>query len=174
MSAGMIIELKPQINVPDCPPSPARDDYSITSDAKYPSSYEHKFMCSCVNWRTDEHAVSYLRGRHSSLVIILRPCAHSDRGPTPPKKGSEQHPRRADSQHAFSLWGPPAPFLTIAFTTNYGQNIVFLRRSSVTGSGTLDKGAGKAVCRNLKQRILNSYVWFLWLSLNWLYAPEKL
>lgn len=56
MSAGMIIELKPPINVPDFPPSPARDDYSITSDAKYPSSYEHKDTCSGVNWRTDEHA----------------------------------------------------------------------------------------------------------------------
>lgn len=48
MSAGMIIELKPPINVPDFPPSPAQDDYSVTSDAKYPSSYEHKDTCSGV------------------------------------------------------------------------------------------------------------------------------
>lgn len=72
MSAGMIMELKPKIKIPDCPPSSARDQLFSNSRLEYSSPSGHKDTCS-GQWRkqTNMHRVSYSQGRYSSLLTIL-------------------------------------------------------------------------------------------------------
>lgn len=63
MSAGMIMDLKPKMNIPDVPPSSAQEERlgnSRSKSSSSSSSSRHKDVCSGVNGQTDRRAQSVL------------------------------------------------------------------------------------------------------------------
>lgn len=86
MSAGMIIELKPKINIPNFPPSLPEISYSVTSDTQYPGRRD---MCNDVTDRQmNMHSVTGKGDKCSHHPEDI--CPHSELlvcAPLPKRKG---------------------------------------------------------------------------------------
>lgn len=150
MSADMIIELKPPINIPNSPlPLP---ELFNNIWCKYSPSCGDKDLCSGVTWQTDLLSILFaviLEFSHHTVDM------HPDSGlnvsvyPTPRRKGpsnTRTEPKCSTPVcGAFIFWSPPMSATpTTAFAPTRDQGILFFRTCSDSGAVR----CGKVVSRN--------------------------
>lgn len=143
MSAGMIMELKPQIKNPWLAPflcprwaipwQPTRGPLPLPGTG-----------ASGGQWHAHTHKQAQYRIRKGHTQVYSPYCRHAPSevnvsvSPAPWKTWVEKATPRVqspDSWWVLSLWGPPVPFLTTAFTANRGQKTRFLGTFSLTVGG---------------------------------------